>query len=222
MNLEIRVLRTHSFDEKEKEQYWTPKEAIEFYLSQEKKKGKNIGPAFFKNKDNLYLCVNRVRDEMLLVTDGHSEEQVKHFFDEYRKELKEKKHSTVKGTNKSNCEKHCERRQKMHDLAKRQKQRMKDLDYLREKIKTVTEAMNREKEKVSESWKKDTPKHYNHRIQPVEAIEEWGLNFNLGNALKYIARAGKKDEESIISDLKKAQHYIQIEIESIERKNLKK
>ena len=45
-------------------------------------------------------------------------------------------------------------------------------------------------------------------------IRDWGLNFNLGNAVKYLARAGRKDD--IVQDLKKAKEYIQFEIDAIE------
>ena len=59
------------------------------------------------------------------------------------------------------------------------------------------------------------PEHYNRLDpQPKDVIRSWGLNFNLGNAVKYIARAGHKDD--IIQDLKKAQEYIQFEIDAIE------
>lgn len=42
-------------------------------------------------------------------------------------------------------------------------------------------------------------------IEPIEVIEAWGLGFNLGNALKYIARAGHKDSRA--DDLLKAANY---------------
>ena len=60
------------------------------------------------------------------------------------------------------------------------------------------------------------PAHYTEgRIfEPKDVIRDWGLNFNLGNAVKYIARAGRKDD--IVQDLKKAQEYIQFEIDAIE------
>lgn len=41
-----------------------------------------------------------------------------------------------------------------------------------------------------------------------------GLNFNLGSAVKYISRAGHKDDA--VQDLKKAQEFIQFEIDAIE------
>ena len=36
----------------------------------------------------------------------------------------------------------------------------------------------------------------------------WGLGFNLGNAVKYISRAGKKDPDKYIEDLQKAVWYL--------------
>ena len=41
-------------------------------------------------------------------------------------------------------------------------------------------------------------------------IREQGLNFHLGNAIKYICRAGYKDSK--IQDLEKAIHYLQNEL----------
>jgi hypothetical protein len=42
------------------------------------------------------------------------------------------------------------------------------------------------------------------------------MNFNLGNAMKYIWRAGIKDEAKHIEDLKKAVFYINDEIKRLE------
>ena len=59
------------------------------------------------------------------------------------------------------------------------------------------------------------PAHYNYsKYEPKDVIRAWGLNFNLGNAVKYISRAGRKDD--ILQDLKKAREYIEFEIEAIE------
>lgn len=60
------------------------------------------------------------------------------------------------------------------------------------------------------------PSHYveGRKYEPKDVIRDWGLNFNLGNAVKYIARAGRKSD--IIEDLKKAQQYIQFEIDALE------
>jgi hypothetical protein len=51
------------------------------------------------------------------------------------------------------------------------------------------------------------PKHYTATpIEPIDVIEAWGLNYNLGNALKYISRAGRK--ESRKDDIIKAANYL--------------
>lgn len=60
------------------------------------------------------------------------------------------------------------------------------------------------------------PSHYNvGGIEVIDAIEAWDLNFNKGNAVKYIARAGKKNPEKEIEDLQKAEWYIQREIQRL-------
>ena len=46
----------------------------------------------------------------------------------------------------------------------------------------------------------------------IDAIEAWGLGFCLGNAIKYIARAGKKDPAKTLEDLRKARWYLEREI----------
>lgn len=58
------------------------------------------------------------------------------------------------------------------------------------------------------------PAHYNSgKIEVIEAIEDWGLGFHLGNAVKYIARAGKKDVNKYEEDLRKAIWYIERRLE---------
>lgn len=60
----------------------------------------------------------------------------------------------------------------------------------------------------------DHPAHYNvGAIEVIDAIESWQLNFSRGSAIKYIARAGHKNDE--IEDLKKAAWYINREIERL-------
>jgi hypothetical protein len=49
----------------------------------------------------------------------------------------------------------------------------------------------------------------------IDFITDYGLNFNKGNIIKYVARAGKKGDE--LSDLRKALDYINREIETIEK-----
>ena len=62
------------------------------------------------------------------------------------------------------------------------------------------------------------PKHYGGKDNPYEAIkviEAWGVGFNLGNTLKYISRAGKKDDT--IQDLEKALFYLDREIQNLKK-----
>lgn len=60
------------------------------------------------------------------------------------------------------------------------------------------------------------PSHYNTgSIEVIDAIEDWGLGFALGNAVKYIARAAHKGK--MIEDLKKARWYLDREIQRLER-----
>jgi hypothetical protein len=57
------------------------------------------------------------------------------------------------------------------------------------------------------------PSYYKRgSIDVWDFIRDQGLNFHLGNAIKYIARAGYKDDK--ISDLKKAIHYLQNELQN--------
>jgi hypothetical protein len=64
------------------------------------------------------------------------------------------------------------------------------------------------------------PAHYNSgKFEAIEVIEDWNLGFNLGNTVKYISRAGKKDPAKHLEDLKKAAWYLAREISNIERKN---
>lgn len=63
----------------------------------------------------------------------------------------------------------------------------------------------------------NTPKHYQGTIQPIDIINAQNLNFNLGNVVKYVCRAGKKQGENVLSDLDKAKNYINYEIERIKK-----
>ena len=61
--------------------------------------------------------------------------------------------------------------------------------------------------------KVDHPDHYQgNRFEVIDIIEDFDLGFNLGNAIKYILRASKK--ECFETDLKKAIWYIQRELNS--------
>ena len=58
------------------------------------------------------------------------------------------------------------------------------------------------------------------KIEVIDFIEDKGLNFHRGNAVKYIARAGKKDPTKEIEDLKKARWYLDREIGRLEEKKV--
>lgn len=60
------------------------------------------------------------------------------------------------------------------------------------------------------------PQHYNHgKYEVIDVIEDWNLGFNLGNTIKYIGRAGHKDD--VLQDLNKALWYLQREIARLEK-----
>jgi len=65
----------------------------------------------------------------------------------------------------------------------------------------------------------DHPAHYGGADNPhevIRCIDAWGLGFSLGNAVKYINRAGKKDATKTVEDLKKARWYLDHEIARLE------
>lgn len=66
------------------------------------------------------------------------------------------------------------------------------------------------------------PSHYNYgKIETIDFILDQSLDFPLGNAIKYIVRAGHKQSEGMtitdkaIEDLEKAKQYIDFEIEHL-------
>lgn len=78
------------------------------------------------------------------------------------------------------------------------------LDHYRE---TVASPQTREADPVNH------PPHYVlNGIEVIDAIEAWGLGFCLGNTVKYVARAGKKNPATTVEDLKKARWYLDREI----------
>ena len=63
------------------------------------------------------------------------------------------------------------------------------------------------------------PGHYqfgkNNVYEAIKVIEAWDLDFHLGNTVKYISRAGKKDPMKELEDLTKAKWYLERKIENI-------
>lgn len=64
------------------------------------------------------------------------------------------------------------------------------------------------------------PGHYGGADNPYEVIkiiEALNMDFHLGNTFKYIARAGKKDTDKELQDLKKARFYLDRKISNLEK-----
>lgn len=63
------------------------------------------------------------------------------------------------------------------------------------------------------------PQHYQAGgVEVIDVIESFGLGFHLGNAVKYVLRAGRKGDT--VEDLKKARWYIDREINRLETARL--
>ncbi len=61
------------------------------------------------------------------------------------------------------------------------------------------------------------PKHYNFsKIEVIDALEAWDLDFRLANVIKYVVRSGHKGNE--MQDMRKALWYLQRYISDLEQK----
>ena len=66
--------------------------------------------------------------------------------------------------------------------------------------------------------KTDGPDYYQRgNIEVWDFIRDQNLNYHLGNVIKYICRAGYKDDD--LKDLKKAAHYLLNEIDNRTKQN---
>lgn len=64
----------------------------------------------------------------------------------------------------------------------------------------------------------DHPEYYSKGgIEAIDFIDAHSLNFNLGNVIKYVTRAGKKDSEDALTALEKARWYLNHEIERLQK-----
>jgi hypothetical protein len=62
------------------------------------------------------------------------------------------------------------------------------------------------------------PQHYGgaeNLYESIKVIDSWNLGFCLGNTVKYISRAGIKNPEKELEDLKKAAWYLQRKIDNL-------
>lgn len=81
------------------------------------------------------------------------------------------------------------------------------------KIKKGPWTIDEDQPKKEKNKMVDHPQHYGGEDNPYEAIkviEAWNLGFCLGNTVKYISRAGKKDDT--LQELEKALWYLKREI----------
>jgi len=63
------------------------------------------------------------------------------------------------------------------------------------------------------------PSHYcTGKIEVINYIEDKNFGYHLGNAIKYISRAGHKDKSKTIEDLEKAVWYINRYIQLLKEK----
>lgn len=82
---------------------------------------------------------------------------------------------------------------------------------------TYTFEPNEDRMEITDEMKEkiDHPPHYKgNGLECIQVIEAFNLHFNLGNAVKYILRSGKKGSKE--EDLRKAIWYLQRELESPE------
>lgn len=63
------------------------------------------------------------------------------------------------------------------------------------------------------------PSHYaeGRKYEPIDVIEDWGLDYHLGTVVKYVSRAGRKDDE--LQDLKKCRWFLDRKIRNLEGGN---
>lgn len=82
-------------------------------------------------------------------------------------------------------------------------------------LKEYSDSMELFEPAASESV--EHPAHYggDTTYEVIKVIEAWDLDFKLGNSVKYIARAGKKDPDKEIEDLEKGVFYIQRRISQL-------
>ena len=107
-----------------------------------------------------------------------------------------------------NCEFHYKKY--LNEEIEVNKSDLKDVDA--EPIDTNVEEQSIENDPVNH------PSHYTDtKIEVMDYIEDKGFNFALGNAVKYISRAGKKDKNKTIQDLEKAEWYLNREIERLKK-----
>ena len=95
---------------------------------------------------------------------------------------------------------------------------VEDIDEQIDRKEVKEKVLDEVKEESVENDPVNHPSHYTDtKIEVMDYIEDKGFNFALGNAVKYISRAGKKDKNKTIQDLEKAEWYLNREIERLKK-----
>jgi len=106
---------------------------------------------------------------------------------------------------------------------KEEKENYKDYQEFIEKkkkvINEVTEKFSKTFQDLDEKRNVDHPNHYggDTTYEVIKVLEAWELDFHLGNVVKYVARAGKKNKDTELEDLKKAKWYLERKIEKLQK-----
>jgi uncharacterized protein YjbI with pentapeptide repeats len=78
---------------------------------------------------------------------------------------------------------------------------------------------SREIKTINDNDNINHPPHYTFgKYEVLDVINDWKLDYNCGSAVKYIARAGKKDKNKEVEDLQKAIFFLQYEVKKLENK----
>jgi len=118
--------------------------------------------------------------------------------------------NTIDGVNKTVKEMIENSNEMMRTTSNEERKRI-----LAEKTNKVAERLSETFVKLASSENVDHPQHYggDTQYEVIKVLEAWDLDFHLGNVVKYVARAGKKDKSKEIQDLEKALWYLKRKIE---------
>lgn len=95
---------------------------------------------------------------------------------------------------------------------KRHKRRMQEIARLCKQNNLLAQNLKPEAEETV-----NHPDHYNSKgIEAIDVIRAFDLSFSLGNVIKYVLRAGRKNKDTYLEDLKKAKWYLDDEIRHVE------
>lgn len=97
---------------------------------------------------------------------------------------------------------------------------IEDRYFIERELEKISDEVDIGKCRIKNNEKQErvnSPSYYNQgKYEVIDVIEDWRLGFNLGNAIKYIARCEHKENK--LQDLKKAKYYIKREIENERKK----